>query len=49
VWDSALRRREDQPCEIAEQQHLTRNNGRVLQHAAENEPAPDQRFDLRQY
>jgi hypothetical protein len=32
VWDSALRRREDQPHEIAKEQHLPGNNGRVLQH-----------------
>ena len=43
VWDSALRRREDHTHEIAEQQHLPRQDGRVLQHAPENEPAFDQR------
>ena len=42
-WNSALRRREDQPHEIAEQQHLARQDGRVPQHAAENQPALDQR------
>src|SRR5262245_10331863 len=43
VRDSALRRREYQPDEIAEQQHLPWNDGRVPQHAAEDQPALDQR------
>ena len=43
VRDSALRRREYQPYEIAEQQHLPWNDRRVPQHAAEDQPALDQR------
>ena len=41
--DSALRRREYQPHKIAEQQQLPWNDGRVPQHAAEDQPTLDQR------